>query len=55
MDFVLLRDISDDVILPKVSSVGTAKRRVSLGNDVVFLEPSDELDLGALERELDLV
>jgi hypothetical protein len=52
---VLLGDVEDDGVVAESLAVGTAEGRVALGKDVLLLEPGDELGLGALDRELDLV
>lgn len=44
-----------DVILTEVALAGTAKRGVTLGENVLGLEVGNELVLRALDRKLDLV
>lgn len=52
---VLLGNLGDDRVLTERLSVGTTERGVGTWEDVVLLQPSDELVLGALDGELDLV
>jgi hypothetical protein len=55
VNLVLLGDGDDDLVLAQVGALGTAQRGVGLGDDAVVLEPLDELELGDLDGELDLV
>ncbi len=55
VNVVLLGDGSDDLIVAKVVSVGTAKRGIRLRKNLVLLEPFDQLELWALKGQLDLV
>jgi hypothetical protein len=55
LHFVLLGDGKDDFVLAEVVAVGPAERGERLGEDVVLLEPFNELDLRALKGQLDLV
>lgn len=55
VDLVLLGDGDDDLVLAQVGALGTAQGGVGLGDDAVVLEPLDELELGDLDGELDLV
>lgn len=55
LDRVLVGNLLDDGVVAESLTVSAAERRVSLGEDVLLLEPVDKLELGALDRELDLV
>lgn len=50
-----LGNLGDDRVLTERLSVGSSERGVGAWEDVVLLQPGDELVLGALDRELDLV
>ncbi len=54
LDVVLLGNVVDDAERGLAGTGGT-ERRVSLGQDVLALEPLDELGLGESEGKLDLV
>jgi hypothetical protein len=54
VDTVLLSDLVNDLVVT-LRGTGRTERRVSLGKNVVLLQPSDELGLRASEGELDLV
>jgi hypothetical protein len=55
VDVVLLGDSSNGLVLTQVLAVGSAERRVGAWEDVVLLQPCNELGLRALDRKLDLV
>lgn len=55
LDLVLVGNLLHDVVLTEVALAGTAKRRVTLGENVLGLEVGNELVLRALDRKLDLV
>lgn len=55
LDAVLLGNLLDLLVVAESLAVGTAERRVALGKDVLLVEPVNKLELGALDRELDLV
>ena len=52
---MLLGNVEDDRVVAEGLAVSAAEGRVALGEDVLLLEPGNELGLGALDRELDLV
>lgn len=54
LDVVLLCDLVDN-LERSLAGTGGAERRVSLGKDVLLLEPANELGLGEGEGKLDLV
>jgi hypothetical protein len=55
LDVVLLGDLDNHLVLTEVLAVGSTERRVCLGEDVLLLQPGDELWLRALDGKLDLV
>lgn len=55
LDVVLLGNLLNNSVLSEVGSLGSTKRGVGAGEDVVLLQPSNELGLRALDGELDLV
>jgi hypothetical protein len=55
VDVVLLGDLDDNFVLAEVGAFSATEGGVGLGDDVVLLEPLDELVLGNLNRQLDLV
>lgn len=52
---VLLGNLDNDGVLSEGGTVRATQWGVGAWNDVVLLQPSDELWLGVLNRELDLV
>lgn len=48
-------NLLDGGVLTEGLAIGSAERRVCLGENVVLVEPVDELELGALDGKLDLV
>ena len=55
LSVVLLGNLGDDRVLTQRLSVGTTERRVGTWENVVLLQPGDELVLRALDGKLDLV
>jgi hypothetical protein len=49
VDIVLLSDLGDHLVLSKSGTIGTSEGRVGTWEDVVLLEPRDELGLRALD------
>lgn len=55
LDAVLVGNLLDLLVVAESLAVSAAERRVALRKNVLLLEPVNKLELGALDRELDLV
>lgn len=55
VNIMFLGNLGDELMFTQVVTTGTTERRVSLREDVFALQPSNELRLGALDGQLDLV